>query len=457
MVKLQLESAYLPGGWSSPVVTTISQEGDIESVQSGAVDSDAQQIAGAVLPGVPNVHSHVFQRAMAGLAERASDSEDSFWTWRQVMYGFVQRLTPDDVEAIAAQAYVEMLKSGYTAVGEFHYLHHDPYGKTYSNLTQMSDSVINAALDTGIGITHLPVLYGYGGFGGQAANPGQKRFINSIDQYNDLVSKLFYKHEDNRQIAIGIAPHSLRAVTGETLHMAVEHLSSMDPQGRIHVHIAEQQKEVDDCLVWSQQRPVQWLLANQNVDERWCLVHATHVTETELDGIAQSGAVVGLCPTTEANLGDGIFPARAFADRKGRYGVGTDSHVSISPVEDMRWLEYAQRLDKKQRNVLAGVEMRSTGETILNQCLTGGAQALGRPIGKIAPGHRADFIVLDHSAPNLCVAKNDRIIDVWIFAGNQNPVHDVMVGGKWVVRGGKHQNEAQVLKRFRTTVTRLTQ
>ena len=308
--------ALLPEGWAEDVLIELGSRGEIAAVKLGQAPGAAFRAAGPVIPGMPNLHSHAFQRAMAGLTEQTGTEEgagdDSFWTWRKLMYGFVGRLRPEQVEAIAGQLYVEMLKSGYTAVAEFHYLHHDPDGAPYGDLAEMSERVIAAAKATGIGLTMLPVLYGAGGFGGKPATAGQRRFLNDPQRFLELIGILRQRHGADPQIRIGIAPHSLRAATPEMLGAAVAGLRAQDPTAPIHIHIAEQTKEVEDCLAWSGQRPVEWLLAHQPVDQHWCLVHATHMTERETHDLAASGAVAGLCPTTEANLGDGFFPAEAF-------------------------------------------------------------------------------------------------------------------------------------------------
>jgi formimidoylglutamate deiminase len=441
--------ALLPDGWAEDVLLEVGPDGGLVSVSAGAAPGDAPRAAGPVLPGMPNLHSHAFQRAMAGLTERAGPQEDSFWTWRELMYGFVRQITPEQVEAIAAQLYVEMLKAGYTAVGEFHYLHHDPDGRPYADPAEMSRRVIAAAARTGIGITHLPVLYGFSDFGGEAPREGQRRFVNEPDRFLKLVETVIADYRDDPQVRVGIAPHSLRAVTAETLNAAVEGLSDLDPNAPIHIHIAEQQKEVHDCIAWSGERPVEWLLQRALPDGRWCLVHATHVTEEEAQRLAETGAVAGLCPTTEANLGDGVFPAPTFLASGGAFGIGSDSHISVSPVEELRLLEYGQRLTLRRRNVLSGgSNSPSVGATLYQGALAGGARALGRPIGRLAPGYRADLVVLDGDLPTLAAKTGDALLDSMVFAGNVNPVRDVMVGGRWVVRDGRHGDEDAVCSAY---------
>ncbi len=465
--QLFAERALLPDGWARDVRLEVGDDGTLANVRPGAVADGAPLASGPVLPGMPNLHSHAFQRAMAGLAERArlgsedgtaggGAGRDSFWTWREVMYGFVRRLTPEQVQAIAAQLYVEMLKAGYTAVGEFHYLHHQPNGQPYADLAEMSRRVIAAARETGIGLTHLPVLYGYGGFGGQPAGEGQRRFLNDPERFLALISDLHAELAGDPQMRLGIAPHSLRAVTPDSLAAALHGLRGLDREAPVHIHVAEQQQEVRDCIEWSGLRPVEWLLSNEAIDPRWCLVHATHMTDEEAEALARSGAVAGLCPTTEANLGDGLFPAGAFLEAGGRFGVGSDSHISISPIEELRWLEYGQRLALKRRNLLAGDDgTASVGARLYRAALEGGARALGRPIGRLAPGCRADLIVLDDRLPTLFGRDGDLLLDALVFAGNLNPVRDVMVGGRWLVEAGRHRGEEAVFAGYRRAVAEL--
>ncbi len=459
------ESALLPDGWADDVLFEIGADGTLRDVIAGAAGHEAAagapRVGGPVVPGMPNLHSHAFQRAMAGLTERAGQGGagggDSFWTWRQVMYGFVGRLDPDQVQVIAAQLYVEMLKAGYTAVGEFHYLHHDPEGRAYADFAEMSERIVGAAQATGIGLTHLPVLYGYGGFGGRPAGSGQRRFLHDANGFLRLVNRLLQRHGGNPQVRIGMAPHSLRAVTAEMLKEAVAGFGELDGAAPVHIHIAEQVKEVEDCRAWSNQRPVEWLLNHQPLGPRWCLVHATHMTEGETARLARTGAVVGLCPTTEGNLGDGFFQAPEFLRHGGVFGIGSDSHISVSPIEELRWLEYGQRLLYRRRNVLAagGNQSPSVGAGLYRAALAGGAAALGRPIGRLAPGHRADLVVIDAQMPTLIGKTGDALLDAVVFAGNANPVRDVMVGGRWVVAGGRHVAEDAVLKRYRAALEQL--
>lgn len=451
-------AALLPEGWARDVRLEVTADGDLLSATAGATPGSATRLAGPVVPGMPNLHSHAFQRAMAGLAEVAGPGEDSFWTWREVMYGFVGKLSPEQVEAIASQLYVEMLKGGYTAVGEFHYLHHDPAGQPYADLGEMSERIVAAAASAGIGLTHLPVLYGFGGFGAKPAGEGQRRFLNDPERYARLIEGFAKRHAEDPQVRLGIAPHSLRAVTEETLGKAIAALDALDPKAPIHVHIAEQTKEVEDCLAWSGERPVEWLLKRLPVGPRWCLIHATHMTPQETLDLAASGAVAGLCPTTEANLGDGLFPVPDFLAAKGAFGVGTDSHISVSAIEDLRWLEYGQRLVLRRRNLLhggAGGAEGNVGAFLWRRALAGGAQALGRRIGSLQPGWRADFLVLDPEHPALVAREGDAWLNALVFSGNESPIRDVFVGGRHLVEQGRHRAEDAVARRYRTVMKEL--
>jgi formimidoylglutamate deiminase len=347
-----------------------------------------------------------------------------------------------------------MLKSGYTAVGEFHYVHHDIDGRPFADYAEMSEQIVAAARTTGIGLTHLPVLYGCGGFGGKPAGPGQRRFLSDPQAFLRMVNRLMQRYPDDPQIRFGIAPHSLRAVTPQMLAETLGGLDAMDAAAPVHIHIAEQVKEVEDCLAWSNQRPVEWLLNNHHLSPRWCLVHATHMNDGETGRMARSGAIAGLCPTTEGNLGDGFFNAVDYCRAGGAFGIGSDSHISVSPVEELRWLEYGQRLLHRKRNVLANGSPH-VGATLYRAALAGGAAAMGRPIGKLARGHRADLVVIDMEKPGLTDRNGDVLLDSLVFAGNENPVRDVMVGGRWMVEEGHHRAEHAVLARYRAVLREL--
>ncbi|MCG6573782.1 formimidoylglutamate deiminase [Pseudomonas sp. AF32] len=439
------ERALLPNGWANDVRLEVDAAGVLTHVQAGSHADGAERLGGPLLPGMPNLHSHAFQRAMAGLAEVAGNPNDSFWTWRDLMYRLVGKISPDQLGIIARQLYIEMLKVGYTSVAEFHYVHHDTDGAPYADPAELALRISQAASAAGIGLTLLPVLYSHSGFGGQAPNDGQRRFINSTENYLSLQSRLQPLLAGRPNQALGLCFHSLRAVTPGQIH---EVLAASDRDCPVHIHIAEQQKEVDDCLSWSGARPLQWLYENVEVDQRWCLVHATHADAREVSLMSRSRAIAGLCLTTEANLGDGIFPAVDFLAQGGRLGIGSDSHVSLSVVEELRWLEYGQRLRDQRRNRLYRPDQPMVGRTLFDAALEGGAQALGQPVGTLDVGKRADWLVLDGNDPYLATASGDGILNRWLFAGGDRQVRDVMVGGQWVVRDGHHAGEEESARAF---------
>ena len=447
---LVLENALLPAGWQRDVAVSI-EDGFITQVDAGARKDRGVPVRGWTLPGLPNLHCHTFQRGMAGLAERRGPGDDSFWTWRDVMYRFLGRLSPDDVEAIAALAYVEMLEGGFTSVGEFHYLHHDIDGTPYADLGEMAVRIAAAASDTGIGLTMLPAFYACSGFGGQTPTPGQRRFVNSPDQFLTLVERTREITAALPNATVGIAPHSLRAVTPDQLQAVLQAF----PAGPIHIHVAEQTKEVDDCIAWSGQRPVAWLMEHADVDERWCLIHATHMTSDETRHLAASCAVAGLCPITEASLGDGIFNGSEFLAAGGRFGIGSDSNIEIDAAGELRLLEYSQRLGRRARNVMTTMPDESTGQRLLTAALAGGAQALARPIGAIAAGHRADLVVLDPDDVTLATTMDRAWLDAWIFGSGCRTVTTVYASGKQVVGGGRHIARDAIVARYRQAMRRL--
>jgi formimidoylglutamate deiminase len=419
--KLHLETALLPDGWRQDVVITVDH-GAITSVEPAGA-ANAERISGVAVPGLPNLHSHAFQRAMAGLTERRGNDSDSFWTWREEMYRFVEHLEPDDLEAIAAFAYMEMLEAGFTSVAEFHYLHHQPDGRPYDNVGEMSERIVAAADTAGIGLTLLPVLYRQGGFLGKEPTPGQRRFLNTRESYGRLMETRVPGG------SIGIAPHSLRAVTLDDLKWA----AATWPKVPAHVHISEQMTEVEQCLAAHGKRPVDLLMETVDVDARWCLVHATHADVREIGRIAESHALVGLCPITEANLGDGLFDVLALLTRGGRLGVGSDSNVRISAADELRTLEYGQRLIHRRRNVL-GDPTRSTGRRLFEAALDGRA---------VAPGQRADLVVL-HDAG----FEGDSLLDHWLFSADNAAIKTVYCGGKPVVQNGRHIAREAILNRW---------
>jgi len=447
-------TALLPEGWAENVRIELDPSGDIAAVTANASPQGARRLDGPVLPGMPNLHSHAFQRAMAGLAETGEAAPGSFWSWREIMYRFAGLVGPDEVEAIAAQLYVEMLKAGYTSVCEFHYLHHDRDGAPYADPAELSWRIDAAARQTGIGLTHLPVLYRWSNFGGVPPHDGQRRFLCTPDTLLGIAETLAKAWAGDGQRRVGIAPHSLRAVTPTDLAALIEGFGAIDAGAPVHIHIAEQVREVEDCVAWSGQRPIAWLLDHALVDRRWCLIHATHADAGELAGMAARGAVAGLCPSTEGNLGDGLFGLTEFHDTGGSWGIGSDSHISIDPVEELRWLEYGQRLVQRRRN-LASAPGQSTGTALWRRALAGGAQAAGRNIGRIEAGARADLVVLDGEHPLLYGKAGDRILDALVFAGNAALVRDTMVGGVWRIEAGHHPEEARIAAAYRRVLQKL--
>lgn len=448
-------NAYLPDGWASNVRVTVTGSGCFTEVVAGVKEVDIPILQGFAIPGIPNVHSHAFQRILSGLTENARGGDDSFWTWREAMYRFANILTAEQVYAVAANVYMEMLKFGYTNVAEFHYLHHAPDARPYENRDEMALVLKRAAADAGIGLTLLPVLYMSSGFGNQPLQPAQYRFANSIEDFCSLMESLAPKFADDPRFRLGVAFHSLRAVAPHAMDSMVRWAQEFDGMIPIHLHIAEQQMEVDDCLEWSGLRPVEWLLRHQDVDARWCLIHATHMNEAECVELARSGAVVGLCPTTEANLGDGVPLLDIFLKREGRIAIGSDSNVSVNPIEELRWLEYGQRLRLKKRNVTCQDRHDNCGEKLLQKVLSGGAQASGHRIGAIAPGFRADVVLLDGDASRLVTKDQEHLLDSFVFSGNDNLVTDVMAGGRWVVHNSAHIDESEISENFKRTLREL--
>ena len=440
MATFYCQRALLTDGWARNVRITIDMD-RFGSIERGVSPEPADLRCGIALPGLPNLHSHAFQRGMAGLAERRGRTADSFWTWREVMYRFLDRLTPDDLQAIAALAYCEMMESGFTRVGEFHYLHHDPAGMPYDGAA-MAQAIAAAADETGIALTLLPVFYAHGDFGGAAPLPAQRRFVCDVDGFARLIEASGAAISALPDAVLGLAPHSLRATTAAELTA----LCAMAGAAPIHIHVAEQQREVESCIAWSGARPVRWLLDHAPVDARWCLVHATHMDANETVAMARSGAVAGLCPITEANLGDGLFPAPAFLAAGGSYGLGSDSNVRIDAAEEMRWLEYGQRLASRSRNVLATRE-ESTGGAVFRAALAGGAQALGAPAG-IAEGLPCNFFTLNDSHPALIAADGDGCLDGWVFAAGGAAIDSVWQSGRQWVSGGRHRARAEIVARY---------
>lgn len=451
------ERALLPDGWRRNVTLSWGGDGRLVTVEPDSVaPNDSTHCAGPVLPGMCNLHSHAFQRAMAGLTEYLGHPQDSFWSWRELMYRFAARLTPEALYAVARQLYIEMLKAGYTSVCEFHYVHHDPDGHPYANPAHLSEQLIAAARDVGIGLTLLPVLYQHSGFGGQPPSPQQARFIASNDWMLDLLSRLRRDHPAHDALRYGVAPHSLRAVGPAALDALRAALHAEDAQAPIHIHIAEQTREVEDGIAALGARPVRWLLDTQPVDARWCLVHATHLSPDETVALAASGAVAGLCPSTEANLGDGLFDAIRYLEAGGRWGIGSDSHVSVSLREELRLLEYGQRLHERRRNVLADAGAPAVADRLYQQAVAGGAQAAARPIAGLVAGQRADFVVLDAEHPDLVWRRDDQLLAGLVFCQHaDSPIRDVYTGGRRVIAERRHPGEGGAAHAYRAALKTL--
>ena len=444
------KQAKLSTGWASNVRVTHA-DGRITDIAPNQTPDAHDTCVDTLLPALANLHSHSFQRAMAGMTEYRMAGKDSFWTWRDLMYRFTANLTPEHIEAIAAFVFLEMQEAGYASVGEFHYLHHQAGGATYDDLGELSSRIAAAAAQTGIGLTHLPVLYTYGGAGQVPLEAGQARFGNSVDRFNDLVARardlMVHLPADCH---VGIAPHSLRATSPDDLKAVL----AAHTTGPVHIHIAEQPKEVADISVWLGARPVDWLLANADVATNWCLIHATHMTADETLKMAKSGAVAGLCPVTEANLGDGPFNGPSYLEAGGAFGVGSDSNVLISLTEELRTLEYSQRLRDVARNVMV-VGEGSVGDTIYTGAAKGGAQALGRGAGEIAVGELADVVAIDSAAPSMCALRQDQILDGLVFAAKDDVVTDVWSAGRHAVQSGRHVKRDDIVAAYKLAMQSL--
>lgn len=446
MVTIHARDALLAWGWAKDVRITIA-DGRIGSVEAGVAPAASDERHGVLVPAACNLHSHAFQRAMSGLAEMRGPDADSFWSWRAVMYDFALSMTPDDVEAVAARLYVEMLEAGFCRVGEFHYLHHDTDGAEYADIAEMAGRIAAASATAGIGLTLLPVFYAHSGFGPTPPSAGQRRFVTSLDRFARLMEGCAGLVAGMEGANLGVAPHSLRAATLAEIAALVP----LAARGPVHIHAAEQVREVEDCLAATGARPVQLLLDNAPVDADWCIIHATHLDEAEIAAMAARGAVAGLCPITEANLGDGIFAAPPFLAAGGRFGVGSDSNVLVSLAQELRQLEYSQRLASHARNVIAQAN-ESTGLSLLRQAVEGGAAALGQEAAGIAPGNRADLVSLDANAVDYLPA--EKIADAWIFGGDVR-IGDVWAMGRKRVAAGRHVDREAVDARFLRTMRRL--
>jgi formimidoylglutamate deiminase len=450
MAVIFAKQALLPSGWADNVQVEIEQ-GLISRITPNSIKSNGDAAVDTLLPALANVHSHSFQRFMSGMTEHRSAGKDNFWSWRDLMYRFAGRMTPDDIEAVAAQVFMEMQEAGYASVGEFHYVHHQQGGAHYDDIAELSHRIFAAAANTGIGLTHLPVLYRYGGAGKAPLSDGQLRFGNSIDQFLKLFDaaqqQLAQLPDDCR---MGIAPHSLRATSPEDLNAVLAAYKG----GPVHIHIAEQTKEVDDVQAWLGAKPVEWLLNNFNIDANWCLIHATHMSESETVTLAKSGAVAGLCPITEANLGDGIFNGADYLNAGGAFGIGSDSNVQIALGGELRMLEYSQRLRDRARNMMV-VREGSIGHTLYTKAAIGGAQALGRNAGAIEIGRLADLVAVDSTAPQLCALTQNQLLDGLVFAAKDDVVSDVWSAGRHVVKDGRHFNREAIIANYKKAAASL--
>ena len=425
--------AFLPGGWAPDVALEVAPDGTLLEVRAGVPAGDAEILDGPVVPGMPNLHSHAFQRGMAGSAERRGTTGDDFWTWRTAMYALAAQLDPETLFVLARDVYRAMLVAGYTAVAEFQYLHRDPGGAWYADKAAMSRALIAAAKEVGIGICLLPALYAHGEAGGAPLHAQQRRFATTVDDVLEIAQTLRAAFAHDPDVVVGACAHSLRAVTPVELRSLIDGSPRDVP---VHLHVAEQLREVEAVRAALGARPVAWLLAEHAVDARWCLVHATHLDDGERDALARSGAVAGLCPTTEANLGDGVFPLGPYLAAGGALGIGSDSNISLAPVEELRWLEYGQRLVTHRRVVAATGPGQSAGETLYARAARGGAQACGLRASELVAGARADLIVLDERAAPLAGAPPGEVLDRYVFATDRAAPRHVMVRGRWRVRDG---------------------
>ena len=468
--------ALTPQGWRPFVKVNLDNQGLISSVNTHVKRSaDDCFIDAAVFPGIPNLHSHSFQRAIAGrTATQLRGNHDHFWTWREAMYQSALRLSPTDISAIAAQCFLEMLYNGYTSVAEFHYLHRDPQGKAYSRLSELSEAVIDAALMVGLPITHLPVLYRWSSFGNKPLLEEQRRFSLSVDEYALLIDELDRRYSDQATVQVGLAPHSLRAVSKEDLLLIADpdFCPLNNKQERvIHIHIAEQMAEVEMCLAHTQQRPIEWLINHSDLSKRWCLIHATHLSQSEIADLAKSKATVGLCPSTEADLGDGLFPLPEFLSQGGIFGIGSDSNLRIDPAEELRLLEWGQRLHHQRRNLAfskqvtrqinlkqsklkSSVPIDSLGQSLSLASIQGGGQAVGRQTG-FTVGAWGDWFTVDKNDPGVNIAQGHYCSDQWIFAKRNSRVQDVYIAGQQVVADGRHPLEEKITAQFTQALKRI--
>lgn len=444
--------ALIDGSWQPKVRLHWNAQGNFTQIEQNVAAHANEMVHSYVSPGMTNLHSHAFQRAMAGMTEVAGDGPDSFWTWRDLMYRYALAISPEQMQAIAAQLYAECLRHGYTSVCEFHYVHRAPDGRFYTDIAETSRQVIAAATTAGMGITMLPVLYSYADFQQQPLRDDQRRFNTNVEQILSIIEAL--EGQRNAQVEVGVAPHSLRAASTEQIRAVVTGM----PTGRpVHIHIAEQMREVNACIAATGKRPVELLFDTQTVDERWCLVHATHLNSQEVASMASSKSVAGICTSTEGNLGDGFFELPSYIAAGGRFGIGTDSHVSQSVVEEIRWLEYGQRLRAQGRNIASVQGQRRVADYLWQQCLQGGAQASGRMVGALKVGHRADMISFDDQHPNLQNLSVADVLSSVVFTGNDNLIKDVFVGGQQVVQSGRHRDQERIQMNYVSCMQQLRQ
>ncbi|TKZ15759.1 formimidoylglutamate deiminase [Shimia litoralis] len=449
------KQALTDQGWQQNVSATITDTGNFETLVQDDNPNGYPVIENPVVPGMPNLHSHSFQYAMAGLSEVRRNPVDSFWSWREMMYYFAHNVSPEDLQAITAKLYMELLKGGYTEIVEFHYLHNDTDGGYYARAEELSAAVLSASNQTGLSLTHLPVFYAHANFSGVSPQDAQRRFINSRDQYLRLIEALKDPQAGHN---LGIAPHSLRAVTEEEMTWLMDLRRDLLPGCPVHIHVAEQTKEVDDSLAHSGKRSVTALMDQAPVDETWCLIHSTHLDDSEVAAIAASGATVGLCPLTESNLGDGIFRAVDFLAADGHFGIGSDSNICTQPMQELRTLEYSQRLLHRQRNILCSEQLPNVGSYLWQKAAHGGARAAGRAIGRIAEGYRADFVELSHNINGIMAAVTpEAVLDFHMFAGQQAEIAGVYVAGRQIIRDGQHPQQAGIDASYISTMQRLAQ
>ena len=455
LTSVRCANALTPSGWQKNCVVQFSDQGRIESVREDETSDVDLYLEGIVIAGIPNLHSHAHQKAITGLTEHRVPGQDDFWGWRELMYRANSRLNPEQLQIIANYLYIDMLLKGYTSVAEFHYLHHQPDGTPYSNRSEMSERLFDAASEAGIAITLLPTLYCRGGFENEPIKDAQNRFYHDPDGYLRLLSECHSLCAKDPDRSIGIAAHSLRAVSPQNLNATITHAKSILKDVPIHIHVAEQIKEVNDCMSVNSARPVSWLFDQCDVTHQWCLIHATHVDREEQALIARSGVTVGLCPATEANLGDGIFPASELIANNGFFGIGSDSQVSTSPAHELQLLEYGQRLSRQKRAVLVTDVTKSNGRSLLDAAVIGGNRAQGEFVCGIQPGSRGDLVELNSDHVEFSNRTLDQILDTWIFSGPFNPVKTVIVGAKQVVQNGLHPNREAATTAYRKMIQSL--